>query len=258
MWAEDRLDEKVPSNLCSGMSRVDENDSVSRVEPHLALVISGLLFVWVAIRAMVVGGLNPTVALAILAESDVLHVGLGLLVSTYSLILLGLLFVANKWVKERRRKGEDDYFAQVARAGMALLFVTTAPWKMVAGAAGGFALGWLVGKWRRRWRKQRRVADRPFMEPEAAAALFVSVLVLSTPMWLPAEMITTSSGSEVGYVLNIDNGWASVLLADKPEVVRLAALEIKERTVCESGRPQASLLSLTLGKSRLPDCPAQP
>jgi hypothetical protein len=226
-----------------------------QAESHVGLLVSGAIFVWVAVRALVAGGFNPTVALAVLAESDVLQVGLGLLVSTYSLILVGLFVAAAIWFASI----EKNRYSEIAIAIMASLVVFVAEWTVVVAALGMAALGIVLASWRNRARQRKGFGKVPFIEPEAVAFFLVLAFFFTPPMWLPPEVITTSAGTEVGYVLNIDNEWASVLVVHEPEVIRLKASDITDREICQHRSPAGSLLSLMFGETTATsDCPEPP
>jgi len=70
-----------------------------------------------------------------------------------------------------------------------------------------------------------------------------SLVLLSaySPVWLPAEIIRTDSYSyTVGYVLNEQGDWYSILKEDPGIILRIEKTHIKERTICLT-RAQARL-----------------
>lgn len=81
--------------------------------------------------------------------------------------------------------------------------------------------------------------------------------VLSEP-WLSAEAVTLNTHTVVtGYVLESDEEWFEVLLAQDRTVVYYHASEVASRTMCQmaSPEPKRPLVPLVPALSHLPSCP---
>jgi hypothetical protein len=81
--------------------------------------------------------------------------------------------------------------------------------------------------------------------------------VLSEP-WLPAEMVTLSTHKVVtGYVLESDQDWFEVLVAQDRTIVHYRTSEVVSRAVCQmaSAEPKRPLVPLVPAISRIPVCP---
>lgn len=81
--------------------------------------------------------------------------------------------------------------------------------------------------------------------------------ILSQP-WLPAETVTLSSHQVVtGYVLESDQDWFEVLLAQDRTVVHYHTSEVVARAMCQTAStgPKRPLIPLVPAISRLPACP---
>ena len=71
-------------------------------------------------------------------------------------------------------------------------------------------------------------------------------------MWLPPERIGMSNGaSNVGYVLNMDNNWSTILWDSDRSVAKIKTSNILSRTICRIGPPDGLPLAF-LPASQLP------
>lgn len=93
-------------------------------------------------------------------------------------------------------------------------------------------------------------------------ALFVVPLMLnsllSSRMWLAPERIRLSDGSSIlGYMLNADGDWHSVLVDSPRSVIHVRVDKIQDRTVCrlDEGEGLPSLASYLAGKASRPPYP---
>lgn len=79
--------------------------------------------------------------------------------------------------------------------------------------------------------------------------LVVLAVIFAVPggMWLPLERVTIGFSEVVAYVLENENGWATLMEEDKT-IMRAPATAITERVVCDQGEYQ-SLLTIWAGGS---------
>jgi len=146
---------------------------------------------------------------------------------------------------------------------LALLYI--APWGLAVGLVGAMAafwgLSWLLhGK---HWKDGGSSPYRSNPAREVVTTAFVvlfSVLLLlfsDSKPWLPKEVLETESGSYVGYLLNVDAGWVTILV-DDPRYLRFVRQEaLVSRTQCQIEQSPTGmdfLASRAPTKANLPDC----
>lgn len=157
------------------------------------------------------------------------------------------------------------------------LYVLVGPWpdslRGLAYLAGALALGactvWVFGVLRERrrgarWRHALRVRltwGRGPVTGDAAHVLIVPVVLLlvifAVPrgFWLPLESVTVDSQEVRGYVLQVEDGWATVLTEDRG-VERYPAASMTARDICDQGEYE-SLITVIAGGTAPPasGCP---
>jgi hypothetical protein len=85
----------------------------------------------------------------------------------------------------------------------------------------------------------------------AAIFLFFFTLAVVSPVWLPAEIIKIDDQRQViGYVLNDQGDWFSILREDPRSIIRIHKTRIKERTVCLTASQAQSANNTTLRRIR--------
>lgn len=92
----------------------------------------------------------------------------------------------------------------------------------------------------------------------ASQVIPLSLPLLSSTPWLPPERLSTPSGQQVGYVMG-EGEWVVVLAADSRRISRLRAIDLSDRSICQTGDPD-SWVSRTaidvLFSSRTPNYPS--
>ncbi len=68
-----------------------------------------------------------------------------------------------------------------------------------------------------------------------AQAVFAANALVTPVMWLPPERITVGETVEVGYVVDIADGWATLLRERDRTVIRVRDDGIVSREVCRLG-----------------------
>jgi hypothetical protein len=158
-----------------------------------------------------------------------------------------------------------------AAAALACCFVT--PWPILAGTlivapVAGYSMRQRQRLMRtpgKRWRKR---ATAVILVPCLVIFLYIAVVTtwrVLYDVWLPHEAVALRSGRvEVGYVLNDNGNWVSILRSGQRRVVRYRETEVRKRVLCQLHR-HGLLADVTawqaLGSSAWtasaePDCPA--
>ncbi len=94
----------------------------------------------------------------------------------------------------------------------------------------------------------------------AAAGFLVVVGVVAAPLWLPAERVEIGSQEMVGYVVEVDSEWVTILEHESREVRRIKLESVSDRTICSANGPSLAssrtLYALLLRRPgpSYPDC----
>lgn len=241
---------------------VSERNHISPVRKiianHFALVATTALFVFVAIRILVVAGMQPPTALAIMSSAGAVQVTLGVMVASFWVLpALGFL-IGVKWLILAR--GEPGQGAMGLIALSFISMILFAPWKsalMITALAIALEASDFVFE---RWRGINR--DLVSGSGMMVLALAFFVFLASPAVWLPAEVLTVQEedSSEhtqiVGYVLNDSEGWASILTEATRVVLRVSSTSVKQRDICAIDRRLTgpSVMSFFVRGTEVPLC----
>jgi hypothetical protein len=232
--------------MAQGESRAWSADHVP------ALLSAGVVF-GVALRLLMVGGLDRDTALAVLAASGTADVVAGALVDLAPFVLVtgtGALALHSL----RQRPG--PYFARGeswAVAVAAMFCVLWVPWVYLAAAVAFGGAGWILC----------RLGESVLFGHMAVSGLAAAgiLLFMAVPPSYPAEAIVVDGDAPFhGYVLSADERETLVLRARPREDVRLATDSV-ERAFCHPPRNEVFTWnpfaeSFTGGRRPLPGCPS--
>jgi hypothetical protein len=230
----------------------------SNVPP--AAAAAGLLFT--VFRVLAVSHFDPSTALAVFATSGPVTVVGGVLVQITPLLLIYATVGLAYWEWSLRRRKVASGFS-----GFVLVLVTAvtlfiAPLLNVLLFAGlGVVLAVVEV---RQQRKERRDGQAPGMRSllwfTALTNLLLGaglILTYSSSVWLPAEVIHLQDGSQqVGYVLQVDGPWTTVLTEAHRQVIRVSSPALESRTICTPVPTEwLSLAEVWTRNSQPPACP---
>jgi hypothetical protein len=183
------------------------------------ITVTFLSFVFLILKVMVVAKGDIPTALGILQTAGLVTIVVGALLSGLPLLAAAILIAqVYRAVDEPSRK------AWMLTAPVLLLCIFLTPWtlllaSLIAGAA-------LV---RTRNHKSRvALASIAIILVTGIAAWTVLYSV-----WLPHEMVTLKKGaSTVGYVLDDNGNWISILRSGKRDIVRYREADVEKRILC--------------------------
>lgn len=228
----------------------------------------GLAAVIASVRLTAIAEGSPQLAGAILASSGYFAPLASLL---FSLIPVFVFLAAlNLWEYWRfaRRAGVSNVATRwapvvIGLAWLVLLFI--APWVFAVGLPAAILVTYVLSRllFGRHWgdEQESRYRPNPLREIVTNALIVVFTLLLlvlsdSRP-WLPKEVLETQDESYVGYLLNIDSGWATILVDDPRYLQFVREEQLVSRTQCQiEHSPSAAdfLGSKRPSETPLPNC----
>jgi hypothetical protein len=221
--------------------------ALTELQPHMTLVVSAVLTTLVVLRVAIASGFDVSVALAMLTAGGSAQVLLGIAVS-----LLPFGFFAGASLSApylvRYLRGTNDWVFNVVAAGSFFLLVAAlTPWFGFIGAVLLFGMGL-------RPRKDPRPLPRFFY-----LALFsvVVVFLFYNAVWLPPEVMEVDGhGQVLGYLLNDDGRWATILVDDPREILIVHSSALESRQACSVDEFPRTIPQQLSGKPSQPDCEA--
>lgn len=174
-------------------------------------------------------------ARAVVAANGVVEVALGVLASSYWLLILLVFMILDTWRRVWKRAGRDVWLVRVSQiivGAIALLLVPL----LIAGFYVGvlFLFQWLDE--RREKKKPSRKASPIDNALAQVWGLVAAYFISGGAVWLPPEVLTLEAEQPVvAYVLASDAQWTSVLgEADRRVSIHLSS-DIRTRTLCTTG-----------------------
>jgi hypothetical protein len=245
------------------------------MQRHAADAVAGflrthaVLSAGVAVTALFVtkvwlsAGAEPSVAAGIVAASGSLELATSLLVLALPVLALVLAAVLLLMALPGG-SGRLGLAAAIGAAAALLLSVAIVPLGLLFSVLVAAGLAAMVIRLRRP-RSRPVTGDTPLGGLATVAGLLGALwIVQPSLMWLPAERLTIegADGVEVGYVIEDEGPWLTVLRHDDRRLLRVEAGSVTDREICSFvgagsviGRSLASLL-VAPGSSRL--CTADP
>ncbi len=223
---------------------------------HLALAATTAVFMFVAVRVLVVVRMNIDTALAVVSTAGAVEVALAIIISSYWAVILTLYLIADAWRRRSHRAGRSIKSPLNLQLFVGLMAIVFVPWTVVAlfgvlSVAYGYMDAWLE--------KVRGIEPEPWTSSGLLAGLLVFVaFFVASNVWLPPEVIATDDLQDpfVGYVLATDDGWTSVLEDEERTIVRIKSSLVTSRVVCtmsgEGGR--GSLIEVFLEPANVVSC----
>lgn len=213
------------------------------VADHLRYFAPAIALGAVSLKVLSVAAFSPQTSFALLAS--------GASGSTFSLALAlvpALLPVAigmaARWLVDALAFRRSHVWpAVIVLSNLVILFLAVAPWWVVVVIAGLLlAVTPVIVRGNRRAKEGDSSAvvsinmDFHWSVVIAAFATFSALpVVLSPKPWLPSERLTIGSQSVVGYVLNDDGRWITVLDGEERLVSRYMSSSVRKRVVCRIG-----------------------
>lgn len=234
---------------------------------HPSLTVAGLTTALFVVKTMFVSHLNTTVALGLVAAIGPAELAAGMLALLFPtlMLLLAYAMLLTTFVSYARGKRAAVLFE--ASLLVTLFAIVTAPlgslMLFVGLNSGAFATGYWFG------RRQARRGGPPMSSYWSivqwrlvGVALGVVFVIAAAPTaWLPAEryVVDGIADEQVGYFIEEDGEWVTVLQDADRSLVRHPASDIQARVVCTLGSPR-DVFSTPIwnlanrGQARLPEC----
>lgn len=255
-----------------------------RKSSTVALVASpvGLLLL-AATRVLIVSGYNLETALAVVSSSGYINTLIGSVIPLVPVLMpyiALLLLYLDRVVVALLVLAAAALISPLSMPRTAALSIARQDWNLVASAAGGLAplllllgvplalllvieiTGFRIATVARTMGTAGIILVLPLMVrfyPIPVSNGFYAN-ILSQP-WLPAEALTLTSHQVVsGYVLESDQDWTEVLLAQDRMVVHYRTDDVMARALCQTGAQQSRgpLVPLVPQEPALPTCPQPP
>jgi hypothetical protein len=215
----------------------------------VGLAVSLLTFLAVAVRVYRVAGLSSVVAAGIVA-----HAGPGaVLLGTLTTSLPGILITASIWLLYLLLSPLQAHWRGMILGALLvieLVLTYVLPWQGLM-----FQVAFVVVVFfflrNRSWSVEWLAI--------VAGALFI--FASSTAPWLPAEQLTIAGTSTpiIGYVLEDDGPWMTVLVNDPRTIESVQAAQVTGRRICstqESRGPGKSVFDLVSDSEAEPNIPS--
>ena len=214
------------------------------------------VFVFITFRVLLAVRMNTATALAVVSTAGVVEVALGIAISSYWMVLLILYATCDAWRRISNRKGHRNADAFLLQGVLGIVALVVAPFWGVVAVVG---LTILFGYTDRFLKSKRGIEEEPWI---MALTLFLIAFVIGQSIWLPTEVIITNEREDaiIGYVLDADSEWISILREDDRYVERLRSDFVVYRAICTlpEGRPGFALIQLVLDSTFVFPCEVVP
>jgi hypothetical protein len=229
------------------------------VQRHAAVLIPLVPIVIVVLRIARVSNFDATTARGVLESAGLVQVIAGTLLPLVpTALFVGAVAMSVYAFRERTPLAR---MSRVLAPAVAIFCLVLFPWGilvlLVAGVLVVLAIEWRLA--RRRSRRAFASFDSNWFLGAAALLVLAQIFIYGT-MWLPAERVETRRGATVGYVLESDFVWTSVLVQETRFIRRFRTESVQSRTVCQvEGSDidgEGSLVDLLTGQRRpkYPEC----
>ncbi|HYB88703.1 MAG TPA: hypothetical protein VEC76_17795 [Streptosporangiaceae bacterium] len=201
------------------------------------LMVTILLFGFLALKVIVAAKGDIPTALGIFQTTNPAITAIGALMSGLPLGAVAFLIVVG--YRAAREASWEGYVLAVI-AALACFFVT--PWPILAAClvvapVAGYAMRHrrrLTQAQGKRWQKRGTLL---ILIPCLAVFLYIACVTswrVMYDVWLPHEAVTLQSGRvEVGYVLNDNGNWISILRSGQRRLVRYRETQVEKRVLCQ-------------------------
>lgn len=218
---------------------------------HPALAASFIISSLVVVRIGMAARLRPTTALALLGSRSPVSVIFGTVLSLLPWFVLLLLAIGFTWAVRTLRfglQGRRLVFLPIT-VMLYTLFLTAAafPWWFL------LFVPLLIYEGLAEANTERRRLPTAL----TVSGVLISILLLGSQVWLPSERIEVAGGGAiVGYVVDDDGNWASVLRERDRTVLLIRSDLIVARQICSLGRGsfERSLADVIAGFPEPPLC----
>lgn len=245
----DRIDEPHPEEKPQGDLATD---ALRFTRQHPTLLATAALSVVVVLKLIVVSRGSLTTAEALLTSAGPVTIGLGILLTLFPAILFILTLKSIlDWVDLLRGAVTFGswHLVSVWLLMLDVYFLTPLQLLMVVLLAMLFiAIGWLS---ERGARKQPNYKERPYGADHVnVIVLMLALFFLDSSLWLPAERLTHGDPSTVvvGYVVQADSDWVSILRESDSHVLKLRMSTIHSRELCRLGEDTSRSFATAFNK----------
>lgn len=209
------------------------------LQDHLPLAASMVYFILLGIKLLAAAGLNPASALGLLSAGTT-TVALGMLISDLNTYAYLMLVASALWL-QRNSEGDDQpilfgFMIAVALAsGFLTMFLTHLA--LLGPILAGPLLGWFF----RRRAISRNENHGSWRAVASMVALLLTLQVLTPRMWLPQERLSLADDDQsvLGYVVEDEGRWLTVLEAEARVVRQVEAEDIETRAIYYAPRPRS-------------------
>jgi hypothetical protein len=229
------------------------------VQRHAGVLIPLVPIVIVVLRIARVSNFDATTARGVLESVGLVQVLAGTLLPLVpTAVFVGALALSVYAFRERTALAR---MSRVLAPPIAIFCLVLFPWGILVLLVAG-VLVVLAIEWRLARRRSRRVFasfDSNWFLGAGALLVLAQIFIYGT-MWLPAERVETRRGATVGYVLESDFVWTSVLVDETRSIRRFRTESVQRRTVCQVEESdidgEGSLVDLLTGRRRpkYPEC----
>lgn len=248
-----------------------DDPALNWAREHPALAVAGITTAVFLVKVMFVAHLNTPVALGIVASVGPAELATGmlaLLFPTMTMLLAYVMWLATAVSYMRGRRAAVLFEASVLVSVFAVVTTPLGSLLLFLGV-NSVAVAVVYWAWRRRAKKggPPLTSYWPFIQWRlVGVGLSVVFLITAAPTpWLPAEsyQVAGAEREQVGYFIEEDGHWVTVLRDDDRSLVRYREDEIERREVCALKFPRDVLATpirnLIAGRqASLRECPAEP
>lgn len=237
--------------------RIQSADPLIRVVARhpttsFAVVASAL----VVIKVLVAARLDVGTALGLVSAAGVANVVFGVVILLWPAFLIGVTIGLWLWLVHEARQSKPVWaiLAVTSASGVAMFaflpFIVSA-FIVLAGLA-EWAYLW--------WSKKRGREAEPLLDTfgRVLYVVLATGLLFSEAVWLPREIITAGGESYVGYVVEEEGAWTTILRDSDRLLLRVRDATIDSRQICGGGDGGFGLKPADLLDKRpppLPQCP---
>ena len=249
---------------------------------HLALALTGLVFITVGLRVLAATRGNVSAALALLQNADPVEVFVGMGIQLLPLLPLVIVSIV-VFMRERtalagsaieRQRAVGFTYRAIGAAMIVSSLLAPYHWGYLVALGAGVivtGLGWAIARdvmpSRLRDRLAGRVTrerwERTLRRSRVGVVFFTGViyllLVLTPTMWLPRETIDHGKSETVGFVLKSDFVETVVVVSRTRGVVHILTRDLDGRHICVLRKQERPLLFRLMGGDQpsYPRCPSE-
>lgn len=237
---------------------------------HLGLLVGAAASTLICLKLLAVANWNSTTAFGILAASGTANVLTGTLLAVLPMLYVVLAVAAAPRIVQRlKRRTQVERSAALLLVGwpasLLLFLVPSAQFLVIVAVAALAIVVSLIRRVRaRRPAKERRksvatenneISRFEALSVSLAGFVYLFFGSLSIP-WVPAQMVVTSDGEHVAYVLKNEGDTANVLLAEDRTLIHVQADAVTGEYCEHDGGWWNEPVGQLFRDDKYPDCPS--